>query len=213
MAINEPTRAENMPPIQQYFGKADHVEITVSDTGDKQTLKALIDGHEYNRLDKLLRSVANRCNRSIRNRGNAPHFHELPEDGTQDAEKRLYHLGVEFIDDSGNWKPLITPPKGEALFWSLLSGSQFDTTTNLNVSAWPDIDEAIQDNLPPAPEDEFTHTGKKTAARVGPPFVSCISPLARYLTVMTTSQLSQDTDLMRRCIILRLSLKYCQKKS
>lgn len=105
---------------------------------------------EYPRLLRFLTPIINRVLRNIRNFGAVVHIKEIyPED--QDAEHYLWRWTVEISEDGKSWQNIITDEQWKPLLYM----QRTEPTGELRSSSWPDIEEAIQDNLAPPPEQEF----------------------------------------------------------
>jgi len=105
---------------------------------------------EYPKLLRFLTPIINRVFRNIRNFGTVAHVNEIyPED--QDAEHYLWRWAVEISEDGKSWQNIVTDEPWKYFFYM----QRTEPTGELRSSNWPDIEEAIQDNLAPPPEQEF----------------------------------------------------------
>jgi len=157
MEASDPMESAEMPEGSRHFGRVSQLEITISDEPSDDFLGRIIQASDLQGASKLVMSVANRCIRAIRNLGVAPHLHEFPSDDSQSPEKLLKRLRAEIRDpqNADEWNDLIPTPKAMGLlYWSFVYSGD-DNTSSLKVDRWPDIEEAIQDDLLPFPEDEF----------------------------------------------------------
>ena len=154
---SDPMESTDLPEANRHFGRCTQLEISVSDEPPNHFFLRVIEARDFEKIREIVVSVANRCIRAIRNFGLAPHLHELSWDDSQSPEIYLKRLSAAIRDhQSGEeWTDLIKTPKGKGLLYWALVYSKDDTASNLTVDRWPDIQEAIQDDLPPLPEDEF----------------------------------------------------------
>ncbi len=152
-----PLSSEELPEDIRYFGETRQLEFTISEQPPEHTFQSLIEPRNYPELVKLLRSVANRCLRSIRNFGMVPHVHELREPQGEDYERTLRGWDVNVSRDGEHWEAIVTEAEGIGIFMKILHPeSQGQEVAELRVARWPEIEEAIQDDLPSLAEKEFT---------------------------------------------------------
>lgn len=104
------------------------------------------------RLLKILTRLANRVLRSIRNYGYVYHVQEIHPDFSN-ADYYLRMLNVQVSEDGEQWSNV----GGEStLAETFMFGTFSDEAESvIKVTRWPDIEEAIQDDLDPPPEQEF----------------------------------------------------------
>jgi hypothetical protein len=104
-------------------------------------------------LVAFLIPIVNRAFRAVRNFGIAAHISEVRSPTSpSEVVSLLREWCAEFAGDDGRWAPLVEPLDGLA---RILARTGSPTLYPFRVSAWPDVDEAIQDNLAPGPEQEF----------------------------------------------------------
>lgn len=151
---------ENVEPNDKFFRKIDYLEYALTPLAheialelDSQTLAT--DRKKQSELFRTLLIIVNRTLQSIRNFGTVPHIQVLnPE--IKDGEKYMRLCDVRVSD--GEQEHRIVP--ATSIFDLILSG-QYQAVQNvmevstLNVTAWPDIEEALQDESDPPPEKEF----------------------------------------------------------
>jgi hypothetical protein len=141
-----------------FVGMVRELKFTVRQEPRGNTIQSLIDTRAYRRLVTIMRTIANRCLRAIRNVGKVPSVHELPpvvED--YEAEVLLEILHAEVSVDGLNWTQIIQRidvVESRRLF-SLLVMPRI-IYENLDMHRWAEIEKVIQDDLPPLPELEFT---------------------------------------------------------
>lgn len=106
---------------------------------------------DYPRLLRFLIQIINRVIRSIRNFGIIATAKEIhPRDA--EAERHLRRWNIEVSKDGEHWIPFV---KEEDRWKDLIYVLMPETDEELNASLWPDIVESIQDDMLPAPEEEF----------------------------------------------------------
>jgi len=115
-----------------------------------EEVKIDVKESEYPKLLRFLTPIINRVFRNIRNFGTVAHINEIyPED--QDARHYLSIWTVEISEDGKSWKNIINDdPLKQFLYMQ-----RTKPIAKLYSSIWPDIEEAIQDNLSAHPEQEF----------------------------------------------------------
>src|SRR3990172_11966822 len=131
-------------------------EFVLEDTDPLQSRLAKIVTTEpdYVQILKFLLPIVNIVLRSIRNWGFVAFVTELnPRD--DDAKKYIQRWDVQSSEDGENWQAVVKPETG--LLAALLSSFFLndERAGNLHVRDWSEIEEAIQDNLEPPPEQEF----------------------------------------------------------
>ena len=138
------------------FSHVKYAEFVLEDTDPQQSRLAKIVTTEpdYVQILKYLLPIVNRVLCSIRNWGLVAFVAELnPRD--DDAKKYIQRWDVQSSEDGENWQAVVKPETG---LLSVLLSSFFlndEKAGNLHVKNWSDIEEAIQDNLEPPPEQEF----------------------------------------------------------
>ena len=157
MTGTPPLSSDNLPEESRHFRQALQLQLTLSEGPQGDALQSLIESRAYQDLVALLRPVANRCLRGIRNFGIVPHLHELRDRQREDYETTLRGWDVDFSHDGEEWESVTTEPQPFALLTAALAGgSQGQEIAELRADRWPEIEEAIQDDLPPQSEQEFT---------------------------------------------------------
>ena len=74
---NDPLCLDESPAEKCYFRTGQALELTISDESCEHDLEGLIERQDYEKISKLLRSVANICIRAIRYFGMVPHMQEI----------------------------------------------------------------------------------------------------------------------------------------
>jgi hypothetical protein len=155
---------ENGEKNERYFTHIDYLEYAltplcneIAGKLDSQTLAT--QEKERTELFRTLLMIVNRTLQSIRNFVAVPHIQVLnPE--TKDAEAYMALWDLRVLA-SGEEHPIFPPTSAFALAMSGKSPLEYlrvqdsMNVPNLNVRAWPDIEEALQDNSDPPPEKEF----------------------------------------------------------
>lgn len=155
MTGHDPLSSADLPKEHRYFQTVESLEIQVFEGPPGDALQAFMEAKAFADLVTLLRSMANRCLRAIRNFGMVPHLHELYGEQPENYEAVLRRWNVEFAVDGKNWEPIVPKPPELGLLDALI-GSQPQNLSELEISSWPEIEEAIQDDLTIPPEREFT---------------------------------------------------------
>ncbi len=141
----KPLSSDSFPKERRHFRKVNTVEIFIEEVEIESVKES-----EYPKLLRLLTPIVNLVLRSIRNFGILAHVNEFyPRDG--DAEHYLRRWKVELSEDGKKWRPVVS----EDFLKDFLFLQITEKTGELSTSLWPDIEEAIQDNLDPPPEKEF----------------------------------------------------------
>jgi hypothetical protein len=137
----------------RYYRVAQSLHLIMAEEPNRNILQALISPPDYPGLTNLLRKAANRCLRAIRNFGGVSLLRELTSDDDESPEQCLRHWQVEASKDGTTWSSLVPAATFEELLTRL---ARQRATPQLNARKWPEVEEAIQDNLLPLPEQEFT---------------------------------------------------------
>src|SRR3990172_4309857 len=144
------------PDDSKVFCHLKGAEFELEDTEPQRSKlsKVVTTEPDYVSILKFLLPIVNRVLRSIRNWGVVAFVAELnPKD--DDAKKYIQRWDVQSSEDGENWQAVVKPETG---LLSVLLSSFFlndEKAGNLHVKDWSDIEEAIQDNLEPPPEQEF----------------------------------------------------------
>lgn len=152
----QPSSSEELPEDVRQFRQLSNIVIEMSESeGDGPSgpgLAKLCLAEQRSELASLLLLPANRVLRGIRNFGTVVHVNEIQlEEGK--SESFLRGWNVETSEDGNEWKPLLEPFGPLA---RLLDGFEIgQQTPELRATRWPDVEEAIQDDLEPGPEHEF----------------------------------------------------------
>ena len=141
----EPRSSVSFPKDSRYFLKITSLDFFIEKLEIEEVKKS-----EYPNLLRILTPIINRVLRNIRNFGIVAHVNEIyPRD--EDAEHYLGRWEVELSVDGENWKSVVP----DTLLQTLLFFARTEKIGRLRAASWPDIEEAIQDNLDPPPEQEF----------------------------------------------------------
>ena len=116
-------------------------------------LTALVADAE--KLRARLVEIVNRVLRAIRNTGLTPHVHETQ--CMQDAAAQLELWSTEQCRQGEEWTPVVQAPERDLLELLILRStlSSVPQVPWFKSAFWPAIEEAIEDNLEPGPEEEF----------------------------------------------------------
>lgn len=162
---NDPLQLEKSSPETKFFRSTTFLNFEVTlkyETLDNvDDFKLLISEKVHRvKLFRLLVTITNRLFRSIRNFGTVAHLQEIrPQDN--ELEPLFRKWDVKYTLDGTAFQSYYTPinalgllARSELYSRQLYSSSDYDTPS-IDISDWPDIEEAIQDKLKPRPEEEF----------------------------------------------------------
>lgn len=141
------------PPESRCFLRTERIKITLCGDDTAHELWQRIGNSEWHDLVQILRAVINRCLRGIRNFGVVPSLRALRESPNENAEAILRRWGAE-VEANGEWQKLL--PEIELFALGAFLTSSPTVHGELQVVRWSLIEEAIQDDLEPPPELEFT---------------------------------------------------------
>jgi len=144
---------DELPEISRHARFDCKMQVVVCENAPGGCLSSLVDSKDWNKLAALLRAIANRCIRAMRHYGLVLFLQELRDDG--DSSYDVFSWRTEASKDGVLWEPLIAQPGDLANFLAYLR-SRHTVTSVLYASSWPQVEEAIQDNLCAPPEDELT---------------------------------------------------------
>jgi hypothetical protein len=132
--------------------EAHAIRLELTDAG-AGVLDNLLEHGDREALLKLIIKAANRVIGAIRNFGTTPHLDQVRN--VFDADLDLRRLEVRIANDSTEWTDLVPAP--DSLEGMLLERILFSRVQRGKFSAsdWRKVEEAIQDELPPPPEQEF----------------------------------------------------------
>lgn len=154
VGTGEPLCSEDLPPDSRHFARGQHLIISVSQEPPTHQVWQDLGEKQWSELVPHLRHIANRCIRGIRNSGIVPGLQELRrQDDNPDALLRNWK--VEIFDAEG-WRPLLSEPELGPFLAGFLGGRSAQVYAELRAALWPSIEEAIQDDVKPRPEREFT---------------------------------------------------------
>ncbi len=133
-----------------------HRDITQleCDIHDSGKLQKNVEERDFEKLSKLLHTIANRCLRAIRNFGIVGEIQEipLPEEGEK-PDWRLRAWAVKTSPDGKVWTPLIAGGGGGE---EALMAFHLKKKAEMKAVVWKKIAEAIQDDRQANPEMEIT---------------------------------------------------------
>lgn len=147
------SRLDSLPPEEQYVRKNTTLGYTVlpEPEGDEY-LRGLLTDHNWAALLRFVSTVGNRVLRAIRNQGSVPHVTEIRTTSAK-PEEELLRWRVESSDDAETWTSVIPEPQGldgiGARFWPPVE-------PEIKALNWREIEIALEHDLPPRPEQEFT---------------------------------------------------------
>jgi hypothetical protein len=138
------------------FIMASGLEFTAREDPPGKMLQSFIDARDYKRLATIMLTIVNRCFRAIRHAGMVYNVNEIPEIEDQEAEPLLGLWGTKVSVDGLSWTLLSQQWGAPSLrpiinFWAVKINPG-----RLNFDRWAEIEEAIRDDLPVLPEQEFT---------------------------------------------------------
>jgi len=142
---DKPTHFQIPERKDAYYCTARMIYFQIDDTKI-----ASIQKSEYPQLLKLMVSVMNRILRGIRNAGIVPAANEINPLGSE-VEKLFMRWAVKVSEDGKVWTRLVK----EDLLQGLISTLFPDNISELDSSLWTNIEESIQDDIMPPPEQEF----------------------------------------------------------
>lgn len=151
----DPLTADELPPDSRHFRQAERLEIVVSEDPAEHDLWTLIEEGDWKGVAGILRTLANRCLRGIRNFGLVPSLRELRGRPDENAEEVLRGWQVQVATDL-EWRTLLPEPELSPIFGALFGAGSAQVYAEMGAGSWPRIEEAIQDDIAPPPELEFT---------------------------------------------------------
>ncbi|MGH7800011.1 MAG: hypothetical protein ACREOW_05190 [Thermodesulfobacteriota bacterium] len=147
-----PDQSDNFKVFRHVSGA--EFELKDSDPQQSKMAQIVTTEPDYVLILKFLMPIVNRVLRSIRNWGFVPFITEL-NPGDNEAKKYIERWRVQFSENGEKWQPLV---KQESSLEGILSRAMLthsEGAGTLHVAQWSTIEEAIQDNLKPPPEQEF----------------------------------------------------------
>jgi len=149
----DPFEVPDLPPPEHYVKHCSGLEIELNDQGSQ--IDVLVEGQNWSALIPILVTIANRILRGIRNTGRVAHVSEL-KINLSEAEKYIERWLVTVDDAAGAPRTLVRMQDDPfAGFIASVRGGTATPSGELRVGTWLDITEAIAENQPPAPEQEF----------------------------------------------------------
>jgi len=145
----------NMPESKTlYIKNVSSIEFKVDNLTEKQTEES-----SFLELLATLESIINRVLLNVRNYGSVLNISLI----RPDKDKVLHYLRFWEVKifKNRNWNPLV---QGDP-FGSLFFASETSRTGNLSISTWPDIVEAVYDDIQSPPEKEFITNSKEHLER------------------------------------------------
>lgn len=142
---DEPNSIQTPDKGQVFFRTVRAISFYIDDIKPASVQEA-----EYPQLLRLMVSVMNRVLRSIRNAGVVSAAKEINPLETE-TDKLFRRWAVEISDNGENWSRILKEDPAKDFLWMLFP----DNIGELESSLWPDVEEAIQDDINPPPEQEF----------------------------------------------------------
>ncbi len=155
---DDPLELKDGTPETKHFKKTTYLSFEITLGGESaenlEKFKLLVKEESQRlKLFYLLVSAVNRTLCSIRNFGVVAHIQEVRPKNSE-IESYFRRWGVKFSENNEKYQTIL--PATTGLLQVLLSHSTLDQMIpELHVSDWPDIEEALQDKLEAAPEQEF----------------------------------------------------------
>lgn len=202
----EPNFLESLPSNEKYSKGITQlsfeIEADESTEKGKELLNQIEDKDKHYDLLLFLTKVVNRVLRNIRNFGIVPHIHEISVE-PYGTEALLYRWSVEISIAGKEPLPLSKMPEDRKDMIEFLALLQVQSRRQefpvLHISNWPEIKEAIQDNLQSPLENELL-TNTHEFLRVGNnkmailESVTCLDIiLSQYLEIFLTIRKNLDT--------------------
>jgi len=128
-----------------------HVQVEVQEKVPERKLAELVLNEDKSGLLAFVAPIANRVLRAIRNCGLAAGAKEISF-RPWEAETLLRKWNCEASEDGKDWKQIYGP---RSAIWDALFAAGGDDSIELNMELWSEIEESIQDDLQPGPEQEF----------------------------------------------------------
>lgn len=150
---------DNADPKEKYFKRTKELLINIEidpSTEEGEKLVNLIEAQDKDYdLVLILGQIANRVLRSIRNFGLAPHIYEIKLKPNE-ATDLIYDWSVEVSEDGKEYRPLKQHLEEEQKdrYLRLLARSEQDIP-EIRASSWPEIEEAVQDDIESPSEREL----------------------------------------------------------
>jgi hypothetical protein len=140
-------------PEKRYFQTIGSLEIKISDNEQPVRLPAPVLTN-WPEIRTLIAGVAIRCVRTIRNYGCVPNLKECHEALDADPKELFEQWHFEWSTDEHGWTALAPPDPIKLMFGRPLGHT--DRYASLSTMDWSTIVEALEDDLLPRPEDEFS---------------------------------------------------------
>lgn len=145
---------------EKHFRRIRAIELTLQDQGDGP-LTTAVTSDDRPTLVKLLTRAVNRVLRSVRNFGTLTNVREV-RTSDEAPNNVLLDWGVAFSNDGDTWSSFVKEDGltladmlAKRMVADLRRRTLSQPTASFAAGAWPEITEAIQDNVSPAPEREF----------------------------------------------------------
>lgn len=151
---DEPQRTTTNDNAESFFTMIRTLTIELTEQVAGDTIRNLLQDHR--RLVDALTTTLNRVLRAIRNAGTVTHLREFSTEA-QDPDDALEEWQVETSEEGNEWRRVVYRERGleEVLMWQMMRENRHSRHSHLDASRWPMIVEAVEDNLPPRPEQEF----------------------------------------------------------
>lgn len=195
----------------RHFRHAERLEISLLEDPVAHKLWMFIEQSDWPGVVQILREVANRCLSGIRNFGVVPSLRELRGRTDENAEGILRRWRVEMATNS-EWSTLFPEPEFSAIMSAFFPTDAPQVYGELQITSWSSIEEAIQDDIEPPAELEFT-TNAIEHLRLGNLRLSLLESiigleivLTRYLTVYLRVQKKLSNNRIKKFLTPSLGL-------
>lgn len=147
----EAQASEDLPEPERAFRFVNRAAFELERPDD--LLDGLVAADRRIELVAFLVPIINRAFRAARNFGTAAHIKELRAPNTEeDSVSLLRGWNLESTNAQDEWVRLLEPVNA---FFGALAATGSPPLYPFRIAFWPDVNEAIQDNLIPGPEQEF----------------------------------------------------------
>lgn len=149
-----PPRVTTMHTDEPDFRTVSRCQIEIRDEGGAVDLSKWINDGSYSDLIGFAMPIVNRTLRAIRNFGWVTTAREYKPEDKAELLLRAWQARARL---KGRWTEVAPKPK-KGPFESLFDGLELDENVekgSLSVARWADIEQALNEDLTPNPEDEF----------------------------------------------------------
>jgi hypothetical protein len=134
-----------------FFRKISDLEVTIHDNNDASLKNIIVNTQDYKKLFEFIIKIRNRCLRSLRNWGYASSINDTIFLDIKDIEYYFFEWDVKYSADAENWNNIFPEPDTK----EILFRREGINIPSIELNRWAEIEEAIQNNLEPPPEQEF----------------------------------------------------------